>query len=179
VSLIFSSIREDIAVKTARIVEWTQDPSIPEDQSSKILFWFDINSYNGIDIEEVFNTKRMLYIKSLITIPPGTAEITFDSGYSRSYASRTVYYTIQDCIFQYNFEPGKKYFVSIGRELKSKGGLFKDAHYTYYALIYDYFPTVSKGRITKREYKKLNKSLTPTSLLASLPIFETDIVEKE
>jgi len=177
-SLLSSMLDEDEMVNHTRIVEWTFNESVPAEQTSKILFWFDIKTYNGIDISEVFKTKERVSIMSLTNIPAGDAEFTFDSHFYRSRGRTTIHYTIRDCQFKYKFEPGKQYFVTRGYELKEKGGMFKDAQYTHYVRIYDYFPEFTNGRINSKQYKKLKTDLEAkdfnSRLIASIPIFDTD-----
>jgi len=177
-SLFFARQAEKSVVNHTKIVEWTFDQSTPGQQTSRILLWFDIKTYNGIDISEVFSTNQLFHIKSLINVPAGDAEFIFDSGFVRVYNSSTVFYTVKDCHFRYNFEPGKEYYVTQAAELKEKGGIFKDPQYTYYVRIYDYFPVFSNGRINKKQYKKLKNDTESedfkSRLIASIPIFETD-----
>ena len=163
-------------IKKTRFVEWRFDPSVPDDKSAKIVFWFDIKTYNAIDISRAFTIEKSLYPTPLVIIPAGVAEFFFDSGFTRATSNSTIYYTVKDCHFQYNFEAGKEYFITVGSELKSKGGLFKFDEYTYYARIYDLFPNITNtDRITKKDYKALEKSIKDKShLIVSIPIFETD-----
>ena len=181
-TLFFSTVERNEVVKRTRVVNWTFDPSLPPEKQSEIYFNMEIKTYNDIDISETFYTKKMLHMLPWAVIPAGVAKFTFDGWFTLSTGNTTTYYTVQDCSFQYNFEPGKKYYVTVGNELKEKGNLFKFAEYTYYARIYDYFPEFANGRISNKQYNANQKAVKSKDfdnhLLASIPIFETDLVVK-
>jgi len=175
-SIFFAESNE---IRRTRMVEWTFDESLPAEKTAKVLLWSgQLKTYNGIDIAGVFTTKKMLHIKPLLNIPSGAAEFVFDYTYIRSHGNTTIYYTVRDCKFRYNFEAGKNYLVTVGREETAKGHLFKDAHYTYNINIYDYWPELDGDRISNKEYKNLEKQL-PSSKIAVIPIFNTEEVEKK
>ena len=51
-----------------RVVKTVFDPSLPEAHSSKVLFWLDVTSYNGIDIHKAWGADKNI---PLVTLPPG------------------------------------------------------------------------------------------------------------
>jgi len=178
ISLFFAGVESGI-IRNTRIVEWSFDQSLPQERTAKVLMWSgELKAYNGIDIASAFTTAKMLHIKPLLNIPAGVSEFTFDYTYTRSYGNTTIYYNVKECIFKYNFEADKKYFVSIGREQTEKGGLIKDAQYVFNINIYDYWPVLDGDRISNNEYKKLEKEL-PSKKIAVIPIFRTEDVEKK
>jgi hypothetical protein len=164
-------------------VNWTFDESLPAERQSEIFSWVKIKTYNGIDISEVFTTKKNVSLVPWMIIPSGVAQFTFDSGFTRTNGDTTVYYTVKDCSIQYNFEPGKKYYLMLDKELKTKATLLKFAEYTYYVRIYDYFPEFTNDRINKKQYRAYRKIVDSKNfderLIASIPIFETDNLVKE
>lgn len=171
---LFLLAEKDNVIRKTRAVEWTFDSPHSGQQPATVLFWFGLKTYNGIDISKAISAPKNIYGRPLVTIPAGTAEFTFDSGFSRNVGRSVHYYTIEDCHFTYKFEPGRKYFIGQGSELKSKGNLIKYSQYRHYVRIYDAFPELSAdGRITKKEWKAFFKDLD-SHLIASIPIFDTD-----
>jgi len=147
---------------SGKVVETTFDSSRPESASSKVLFWLDITTYNGIDIHKAWGVEKNI---PLVTIPPGEAAFSFNAYFSRDYGRVVERYTISDCLFKYNFESGKEYTVRRYLEKKPKKFL-QPQEYNYYVRIYGKLPRDRKGKNTK--------DLKDSDILASILIFDTE-----
>lgn len=176
-----------------RIKEWTFDDSVAQEKSSDILFVSNLttlNTYNGMDIKDAFLTEEKvpngltLNVIPLLKIPAGAAELNFDTSFDRfdrHYVNNVQYYTrytVKDCHFKYNFEPGKKYVVGLQGDLKK--GTSKD-EYSYYVRIYNYFPEfeiLSGGRVDAKKLASFMQYYDSKDfasyLVDSILIFETD-----
>ena len=167
VVIVFFVLLFAVSCLSEPIRESVFDPSIPESNSSKILFWLDITTYNGIDIHESWAPGNDI---PLVTIPAGNTVIGFTAYFSRDYGNLVEYYTINDCEFKFNFEGGKEYTVRWFLEKKPKKFL-SPQEYLYYIRIYGKLPKNLKG------YKN-NSDLTGNDLLASILLFDTEQFKK-
>ena len=149
-------------VSSGKVVETVFDPSVPESRSAKILFWLDVETYNGIDVREAWGKDNNI---PLVTIPQGEAAFTFTAYFARDYG-RTIYrYTISDCDFRYKFEGGREYTVRWFLEKKPKKFLAVQ-EYNYYIQIY--------GRLPKDLQDSNYSDLKESDLLTQIFIFDTE-----
>ena len=149
-------------LSSGKVVETVFDPSIPESRSAKILFWLDVETYNGIDVREAWGKNNDI---PLVTIPEGEAQFTFTAYFSRDYGRTVHNYTIRDCDFRYKFEGGKEYTVKWFLEKKPKKFL-EVQEYKYYIQIY--------GRLPKDLEGYAYSDLKESDLLIQIYIFDSE-----
>ena len=145
-----------------KVVETTFDPSIPESSSAKVLFWLDVQTYNGIDIRKAWAEKNNDI--ALVSLPSGESAFTFNAYFTRDYGRLIESYTINDCEFRYKFESGQEYIVRWFLEKEPKKFL-QPQEYKYYVQIYNKLP----GNM--RSYN--SSDFKDSDLLASFHIFDT------